>query len=176
MKQIFIIAAVFAASILIYFYGFQTQELSPITTGSTPLTEISISPITPTEPDYSVFKTNQKINTDLNLPKEFTHEKADYYFNDKKELFIKTGVGGAAGLAKLVDGKWISVASWNGYPDCATFDKAGVPFKKSTIEYQCYIDGKILRASQNPDDLKEFCASIPNDSIFTKFECKNIKK
>jgi hypothetical protein len=125
----------------------------------------STSENTETQPEnenLKYFKAS-KINSDLDLSGDFSFEndanEAEYYSNDKQELFLEYSNEGAQAVAKLNNGKWVKILSWNGYPDCKTFDNSGVPYEKSTIEYGCVLesDGQPLRASVNKADSIEYC-------------------
>jgi len=129
--------------------------------------------------EFAKFKDNKKIITDLGLPTDYTSKKEDFYQNEKKELFLEYSISGSVALAKLQGEKWVKVLSWNGYPSCKTFDDAGVPFNKSTIEYECSVNGGPLRASQKIEDQISYCkfhlkkfGNYPNNEI----RCKDIVK
>jgi hypothetical protein len=130
----------------------------------TPQTQ-PVQPVAPkTENDNLKYLKAAKINSDLGLSgqlafKNDPKEGEDYYFNDKQELFLDYAATGAQAVAKLSNGKWVKVLSWNGYPDCKTFDNSGVPYQKSTFEYGCILDskGQPLRASVNKTDSIEYC-------------------
>ena len=104
-----------------------------------------------------------KINSDLNLTGSVAFKsdakESEYYLNEKQELFLDYVESVSPAVAKLQNGKWVKIISWNGYPNCKTFDNAGVPFKKSTIDYGCVLDtkGQPVRASLNKADSIEYC-------------------
>ena len=106
--------------------------------------------------DLSKIKTYEEITQDITKVGQKPADKEIVYFeNEKKEIFAKYGVGGAVAVAKFAENKWIFLQAWNGSPDCLIFDKAGVPYFKSTIEFACQIDGN-LRAESNSADKKSY--------------------
>lgn len=106
--------------------------------------------------DLSKIKTYEKITQDITKVGEKPADKEIVYFeNEKKEIFAKYNAFGAVAVAKFDGKNWIFLQSWNGSPDCLIFDKADVPYFKSTIEFACQIDGN-LRAESNPIDKKNY--------------------
>ena len=138
---------------------YKKPQISKTTSQSTPTQP---APTKPENENLKYLKAS-KINSDLELPTDVAFandpKEGEYYFNDKQEIFLEYSNIGARAVAKLSAGKWVKIIAWNGYPDCKTFDIAGIPYQKSTIEYGCVLDsaGQPLRASIKKSDSIEYC-------------------
>ena len=152
MYRFILISAIFIIALFAYmFKTIPTLENNSQMVSETQKTEVNVMDV-----DLSKIKTYEKIIQDITKIGEKPADKEIVFFeNEKKEIFANYGVGGAGAVAKFDGNRWVFLQSWNGSPDCLIFDKAGVPYYKSTVEFACQIDG-VLRAELNPMDKAEY--------------------
>jgi len=141
-----------AASYFVFQYT-QPKKVETTVVSIVPTIEPKVTPSPTTlSIDYKNFETLKK---DIG-PEVVNVEKPGFFENDSKEQFAKYQSTGTNCVAKYVNNKWVKVGQcFNGSPECKVLDDAGVPYKVSTIELACAVNGN-LRAESNPADKKAY--------------------